>query len=252
MVYFVGAGPGAVDLITVRGAELLKKADVIIYAGSLVNPELLNYAKKECIIYNSASMTLEEVINVMEESYKNNKMVVRLHTGDMSIYGAVREQSDILKSKNIPFESVPGVSSFLGAAAALNVEYTLPAVSQTVILTRMAGRTGVPEKEDIKLLASHKASMVIFLSSSMLGKLSEELILGGYRKDTPCAIVYKATWEDEIKVVTTLENLENAGKENNISKTALVLVGDFLGDIYDRSKLYDGTFSHEFRKGTNG
>lgn len=252
MVYFVGAGPGAVDLITVRGAELLKKADVIIYAGSLVNPELLNYAKKECIIYNSASMTLEEVINVMEESYKNNKMVVRLHTGDMSIYGAVREQSDILKSKNIPFESVPGVSSFLGAAAALNAEYTLPAVSQTVILTRMAGRTGVPEKEDIKLLASHKASMVIFLSSSMLGKLSEELISGGYMKDTPCAIVYKATWDDEIKVVTTLENLENTGKENNISKTALVLVGDFLGDIYDRSKLYDGTFSHEFRKGTNG
>lgn len=252
MVYFVGAGPGAVDLITVRGAELLKKADVIIYAGSLVNPELLNYAKKECVIYNSASMTLEEVINVMEESYKNNKMVVRLHTGDMSIYGAVREQSDILKSKNIPFESIPGVSSFLGAAASLNAEYTLPAVSQTVILTRMAGRTPVPEKEDIKLLASHKASMVIFLSSSMLGKLSEELISGGYSKDTPCAIVYKATWEDEIKVVTTLESLEKAGKENNISKTALVLVGDFLGDIYDRSKLYDGTFSHEFRKGTNG
>lgn len=252
MVYFVGAGPGAVDLITVRGAELLKKADVIIYAGSLVNPELLNYAKKECVIYNSASMTLEEVINVMEESYKNNKMVVRLHTGDMSIYGAVREQSDILKSKNIPFESVPGVSSFLGAAASLNAEYTLPAVSQTVILTRMAGRTPVPEKEDIKLLASHKASMVIFLSSSMLGQLSEELISGGYSKDTPCAIVYKATWKDEIKVVTTLESLEKAGKENNISKTALVLVGDFLGDIYDRSKLYDGTFSHEFRKGTNG
>ena len=252
MVYFVGAGPGAVDLITVRGAELLKKADVIIYAGSLVNPKLLNYAKKECVIYNSASMTLEEVINVMEESYKNNKMVVRLHTGDMSIYGAVREQSDILQSNNIPFESVPGVSSFLGAAASLNAEYTLPAVSQTVILTRMAGRTPVPEKEDIKLLASHKASMVIFLSSSMLGKLSEELISGGYSKDTPCAIVYKATWEDEIKVVTTLESLEKAGKENNISKTALVLVGDFLGDIYDRSKLYDGTFSHEFRKGTNG
>lgn len=252
MVYFIGAGPGAVDLITVRGAELLKKADVIIYAGSLVNPELLNYAKKECEIYNSATMTLEEVINVMEESYKNNKMVVRLHTGDMSIYGAVREQSDILKSKNIPFESVPGVSSFLGAAASLNAEYTLPSVSQTVILTRMAGRTGVPEKEDIKLLASHKASMVIFLSSSMLGKLAEELTAGGYKKDTPCAIVYKATWEDELKVVTTLENLEKAGKENNISKTALVLVGDFLGDIYDRSKLYDGTFSHEFRKGTNG
>lgn len=252
MVYFVGAGPGAVDLITVRGAELLKKADVIIYAGSLVNPELLKYAKKDCNIYNSAVMTLEEVIAVMEESYKNNKMVVRLHTGDMSIYGAVREQSDILKSKNIPFESVPGVSSFLGAAASLNAEYTLPSISQTVILTRMAGRTPVPEKEDIRLLASHNASMVIFLSSSMLGRLSDELIAGGYRKDTPCAIVYKATWEDEIKVVTTLAELEKSGRENNITKTALVLVGDFLGEIYERSKLYDGTFSHEFRKGSNG
>lgn len=252
MVYFVGAGPGAVDLITIRGAELLKKADVIIYAGSLVNPELLQYAKKECVIYNSATMTLEEVIGVMEESHKNNKMVVRLHTGDMSIYGAVREQSDILKEKNIPFESVPGVSSFLGAAASLNAEYTLPDVSQTVILTRMAGRTPVPEKEDIKLLASHKASMVIFLSASMLGNLSEELIKGGYEKTTPCAIVYKATWEDEKKVVTTLENLEKAGKENGISKTALVLAGNFLGDKYNRSKLYDGSFTHEFRKGTNG
>lgn len=252
MVYFIGAGPGAVDLITIRGAELLKKADVIIYAGSLVNPELLQYAKKECVIYNSATMTLEEVIGVMEESHKNNKMVVRLHTGDMSIYGAVREQSDILKEKNIPFESVPGVSSFLSAAASLNAEYTLPDVSQTVILTRMAGRTPVPEKEDIKLLASHKASMVIFLSASMLGNLSEELIKGGYEKTTPCAIVYKATWEDEKKVVTTLENLEKAGKENGISKTALVLAGDFLGDKYNRSKLYDGSFTHEFRKGTNG
>lgn len=252
MVYFIGAGPGAVDLITIRGAELLKKADVIIYAGSLVNPELLQYAKKECVIYNSATMTLEEVIGVMEESHKNNKMVVRLHTGDMSIYGAVREQSDILKEKKIPFESVPGVSSFLGAAASLNAEYTLPDVSQTVILTRMAGRTPVPEKEDIKLLASHKASMVIFLSASMLGNLSEELIKGGYEKTTPCAIVYKATWEDEKKVVTTLENLEKAGKENGISKTALVLAGDFLGDKYNRSKLYDGSFTHEFRKGTNG
>lgn len=252
MVYFVGAGPGAVDLITIRGAELLKKADVIIYAGSLVNPELLQYAKKECTIYNSATMTLEEVIEVMEESHKNNKMVVRLHTGDMSIYGAVREQSDILKEKNIPFESVPGVSSFLGAVASLNAEYTLPNVSQTVILTRMAGRTPVPEKEDIKLLASHKASMVIFLSASMLGNLSEELIKGGYEKTTPCAVVYKATWDDEKKVVTTLENLEKAGKEQGISKTALVLVGDFLGDKYNRSKLYDGSFTHEFRKGTNG
>lgn len=251
MVYFVGAGPGAADLITLRGCELLKKADIIIYAGSLVNPELLKYAKKECEIYNSAEMTLEEVISVMEHGHSLGKEIVRLHTGDMSIYGAVREQSDILREKNIPFESVPGVSSFLGAASSLNVEYTLPDVSQTVILTRMAGRTPVPEKEDIKLLAAHRASMVIFLSAGMLEKLSNELIEGGYSKDTPCAVVYKATWEDEKKFVTTIENLSKAGKENNISKTALVLVGDFLGQEYSRSKLYNPEFSHEFRKGSN-
>lgn len=251
MVYFVGAGPGAADLITLRGCELLKKADIIIYAGSLVNPELLKYAKKECEIYNSAEMTLEEVISVMEHGHSLGKEIVRLHTGDMSIYGAVREQSDILREKNIPFESVPGVSSFLGAASSLNVEYTLPDVSQTVILTRMAGRTPVPEKEDIKLLAAHRASMVIFLSAGMLEKLSTELIEGGYSKDTPCAVVYKATWEDEKKFVTTIENLSKAGKENNISKTALVLVGDFLGQEYSRSKLYNPEFSHEFRKGSN-
>lgn len=251
MVYFVGAGPGAADLITLRGCELLKKADIIIYAGSLVNPELLKYAKKECEIYNSAEMTLEEVVSVMEHGHSLGKEIVRLHTGDMSIYGAVREQSDILREKNIPFESVPGVSSFLGAASSLNVEYTLPDVSQTVILTRMAGRTPVPEKEDIKLLAAHRASMVIFLSAGMLEKLSTELIEGGYSKDTPCAVVYKATWEDEKKFVTTIENLSKAGKENNISKTALVLVGDFLGQEYSRSKLYNPEFSHEFRKGSN-
>lgn len=251
MVYFVGAGPGAADLITLRGCELLKKADIIIYAGSLVNPELLKYAKKECEIYNSAEMTLEEVISVMEQGHSLGKEIVRLHTGDMSIYGAVREQSDILREKNIPFESVPGVSSFLGAASSLNVEYTLPDVSQTVILTRMAGRTPVPEKEDIKLLAAHRASMVIFLSAGMLEKLSTELIEGGYSKDTPCAVVYKATWEDEKKFVTTIENLSKTGKENNISKTALVLVGDFLGKEYSRSKLYNPEFSHEFRKGSN-
>ena len=249
MVYFVGAGSGAKDLITLKGYNLLKEADVIIYAGSLVNKELLDFAKSDAEIYNSAEMTLEEVIKVMEESHKNNKMVVRLHTGDMSIYGAVREQSDILRQKSIPFESVPGVSSFLGAAASLNAEYTLPNVSQTVILTRMAGRTKVPEKEEIRLLASHNASMVIFLSSSMLEKLSHELILGGYKEDTPCAIVYKATWDDEKKQVTTLKDLARTGKEMGITKTALILVGDFLGTEYERSKLYDPEFSHEFRKG---
>lgn len=252
MVFFVGAGPGDKDLITLKGCNLLKEADVIIYAGSLVNPELLTYASKRCLIYNSAEMTLEEVIEVMEENHKKNKTVVRLHTGDMSIYGAVREQTDILREKNIPFESVPGVSSFIGAAASLNVEYTLPTVSQTVILTRMAGRTPVPEKENIKSLASHKASMVIFLSSSMMENLSKELIEGGYSEDTPCAIVYKATWKDEKKIVTTLKNLAKDGKEAGITKTALILVGDFLGSEYERSKLYDPTFTHEFRKGIDG
>ncbi len=249
MVYFVGAGPGAKDLITLRGYNLLQKADVIIYAGSLVNPELLTYAKKECKIYNSATMTLEEVIKIMEDNHKENKITVRLHTGDMSIYGAVREQSDILREKNIPFESVPGVSSFIGSAAALNVEYTLPGISQTVILTRMAGRTPVPEKENIKSLAAHHASMVIFLSSGMMKELSQELISGGYSEDTPCAIVYKATWDDEKKVVTTLKHLAESDEKAGITKTALILVGDFLGSEYERSKLYDPFFTHEFRKG---
>ena len=192
MIYFIGAGPGAADLITVRGANLLKKADVIIYAGSLVNEALLEYAKEECKIYNSAHMTLEEVIEVMKEF--KGKEIVRLHTGDPCIYGAIREQMDILDSLGITYESVPGVSSFIGAAAALNAEYTLPNVSQTVILTRMAGRTPVPEKEEITKLASHGATMVVFLTSTMLKELSEKLMEGGYSADTPAAIVYKATW----------------------------------------------------------
>ena len=198
MIYFIGAGPGAADLITVRGAELLKKADVIIYAGSLVNPALLDYAKESCKIYNSAKMTLEEVTSVMKEN--KEKEVVRLHTGDPCIYGAIREQMDILDREEMKYVSVPGVSSFIGAAAALNAEYTLPNVSQTVILTRMAGRTPVPEKEEISKLASHGATMVVFLTSTMLAELSERLIEGGYAPDSPAAIVYKATWPDE-KVV---------------------------------------------------
>ena len=198
MIDFVGAGPGAADLITVRGKARLEQADIVIYAGSLVNPELLSYIKKGCQIYNSASMTLEEVIAVMEEGEKQGKKIVRLHTGDPCIYGAIREQMDLLDEKRIAYEVVPGVSSFIGAAAALKAEFTLPDVSQTVILTRMAGRTPVPEKEEISKLASHHATMVIFLSSSMLEKLSQRLMEGGYEADTPAAIVYKATWPDEI------------------------------------------------------
>ena len=248
MINFVGAGPGAVDLITVRGKNLLEQADIIIYAGSLVNPALLEYAKESCEIHNSASMTLEQVIDVMKKGEGSGKAVVRLHTGDPSIYGAIREQIDMLEEVGIDYKVCPGVSSFCGAAAALGAEYTLPGVSQSVILTRMEGRTPVPPKEEISLMAAHQATMVIFLSSGMLEQLSERLIEGGYTKDTKAAIVYKATWDDEKVVRTTVGNLAQAARENNISKTALITVGEFLGDKYERSLLYDPGFTHEFRE----
>jgi len=248
MVHFVGAGPGAADLITVRGQRLLQEADVIIYAGSLVNPEHLELAKDGCKIYDSASMTLEEVINVMQEAENEGKTTVRLHTGDPSIYGAIREQMDLLEPKEIGFDVTPGVSSFFGAAAALKAEYTLPDVSQTVIITRMAGRTPVPEKEEISKLASHNATMAIFLSTGLLDPLRERLLVGGYSKETPAAIVYKATWPEEKVFYGTVDTLPQIAKENNITKTALILVGNFLGDKYERSKLYDPTFTHEFRE----
>ncbi len=249
MIHFVGAGPGAPDLITLRGKNLLERADVVIYAGSLVNPALLGYAKEGCDIYNSASMTLEEVINVMEAAERDGKETVRLHTGDPSVYGAIREQMDCLDERNIPYENVPGVSSFCGAAAALHAEYTLPGVSQTVILTRLEGRTPVPEKERMASLAAHGASMAVFLSAGMTNELSKELIEGGYPPQTPAAIVYKATWPDEKVIRTTVGGLAKAAKEAGIQKTALILVGGFLGDSYERSKLYDPQFSHEFREG---
>lgn len=249
MVYFVGAGSGAVDLITIRGANLLKKAEVIIYAGSLVNKELLGYANKECKIYNSAKMTLEEVIHTIELAEKEGLTTVRLHTGDPCLYGAIREQMDLLTKKQIPFDVVPGVSSFCGAAAALKAEYTLPDVSQSVIITRMAGRTPVPEKEKLSLLAAHGATMVIFLSTSLLQEVTEELLKGAYTQQTKAAIVYKATWKDEKVFRCTVGTLAKTAKENNITKTALIVVGDFLGDDYERSLLYHPNFTTEFRQG---
>lgn len=249
MLYFVGAGPGAVDLITMKGHRLLTQADVVIYAGSLVNPELLNYCKEGCEKFNSAHMTLEEVIDAVKKAESEDKMTVRLHTGDSSIYGAIREQIDILRTFNIKFEVVPGVSSFCGAAAAIGAEYTLPNVSQSVIITRMEGRTPVPERESIRSFAAHKATMVLFLSSGLTDELSKELIAGGYEPETPVAVVYKATWPDQKIYKCTIETLPTVMKENNISKTALILVGNFLGNEYDRSELYNPTFTHEFRKG---
>lgn len=248
MVHFVGAGPGAPDLITLRGAELLKQADVIIYAGSLVNPALLELARKDCEIHNSAKMTLEQVIDVMKRAEAAGRTTVRLHTGDPCVYGAIREQMDALDELGIPYDDVPGVSSFCGAAAALRAEYTLPGVSQSVIITRLAGRTPVPEAESLASMASHGASMAVFLSSGMLGRVQEELLKGAYTENTPAALVYKATWPEEKTVRCTVGTLAQAGEAHGISKTALVLVGNFLDSPYEKSKLYDPSFTTEFRE----
>ncbi len=248
MIHFVGAGPGAPDLITLRGARLLEEAGMIIYAGSLVNPELLKRAKPGCIICDSASMTLDAVIEKLREAHESGADAVRLHTGDPSIYGAIREQMDRLNALDIPYDITPGVSSFCAAAAAAEAEYTLPGVSQTVIISRMEGRTPVPEREKIRLLAQHHASMVLFLSTGLLEGLRDELIAGGYSPDTKTALVYKASWPEQKVFRTTLAELPRAAADAGIKNTALVLVGDFLGDEYELSKLYDAKFSHGFRK----
>nr|WP_317282816.1 precorrin-4 C(11)-methyltransferase [uncultured Sellimonas sp.] len=254
MVHFVGAGPGACDLITVRGEKLLREADVIIYAGSLVNPELLKVKKESCKVYDSAYMTLEEVMKVIQEAEREEKMIVRLHTGDPSLYGAIKEQMDELDKRNIVYDICPGVSSFSGAAAALKMEYTLPEVSQSVIITRMEGRTKVPERESIRSFAAHRATMVLFLSTGLLEKLSEELIKGGYPEDTPAAIVYKASWPEEEVHHCTIRTLYETAKKHQITKTALIVVGEVLqaGERkeYERSRLYAPEFTTEFRQGT--
>ena len=252
MIHFVGAGSGAADLITLRGKKFLEEADVVIYAGSLVNPQLLEYTKQSCNIYNSEKMTLKEVLEVMTGAEEEGKTTVRLHTGDPCLYGAIREQMDVLDERGIAYDYCPGVSSFCGAASALNLEYTLPNVSQSVIITRMAGRTPVPEKESIESFAAHHATMVVFLSTGLLEELSKRLMEGGYEPDTPAAIVYKATWEDEKSFVCTVETLAQTAKENGITKTALMIIGDAVAhNSYERSKLYDPGFTTEFRKGTD-
>ena len=247
MIHFVGAGPGAPDLISVRGANLLKKADVIIYAGSLVNPEVLAERKADCAVYDSAYMTLEEVISVMREADAAGKEVVRLHTGDQSLYGAIREQMDELIRLGIAYDDTPGISSFCGAAAALRTEYTLPSVSQSVIITRMEGRTPVPDGEKLREMAKHGCSMVIFLSMGLIGDVQKELLAGAYTEKTPAAIVYKATWPEEKVFYCTVGTLADTAAREDIRKTALIVVGDFLGASYDRSRLYDPGFATEFR-----
>ena len=248
MVHIVGAGCGAPDLITLRGKKHIENADVIIYAGSLVNKELLQYAKKECTIYDSAKMTLEEIIDVIAAAEKDGLTTVRLHTGDPSIYGAIREQMQELDKLGIRYDITPGVSAFSGAAAALKAEYTLPDVSQTVIITRAAGRTGVPGSEDLRSLASHGATLVLYLSAGLLDKVEGDLIAGGYNAGTPAAIVYKASWKDEKVCRCTVGTLKQTAETNGITKTALIVIGEFLDSSFSRSCLYDPGFSTEFRE----
>ena len=247
MISFVGAGPGDVDLITVKGRRLLEEADVVIYAGSLVSKEHLTFCKKGCVFYNSASMTLEEIIEVMEREPLKGKNIVRLHTGDPSIYGAIKEQMDLLEQKGLEYEMVPGVSSFTASCAAIKSEFTLPGVSQTVIITRLEGRTPVPSSESLELLASHKTSMAIFLSVGSMEKAVDKLKQGYGRSDVPVAVVYKATWEDQKIIRGTLDDIAQKVKDNGIKNFAMILVGDFIDGDYERSKLYDSTFAHGFR-----
>lgn len=250
MIHIVGAGPGAVDLITVRGQKLLSEADVVIYAGSLVSRDLLGWARQDARIYDSASMDLEQVMEVMEQAERDGLTTVRLHTGDPCLYGTIREQMDGLDARGIKYDICPGVSSFCGAAAALGMEYTLPGISQSVVITRMAGRTPVPERESIEKFAAHGSTMVIFLSAGMTGELSEELVKGGYPGDTPAAIVYKATWPDEKVVRCTVATLEETADREGIHKTALIVVGNTVAQTgYERSKLYDPAFTTGFRAG---
>ena len=250
MVHFVGAGSGAPDLITVRGARLLGEADIVIYAGSLVNPALLDATKPGCEIHDSAKMTLEEVIAVIRQAEAEGKTTVRLHTGDSSIYGAVREQFDALEKLGIDYDVCPGVSAFCGAAAALRAEYTLPNVSQTVIITRAPGRTPVPERESIRALAAHHATMVLFLSTSLTKQLQADLLAGGYEAETPAAVVYKATWPEEKIFRCTVGTLHDTVTASGLTKTSLIVVGGCLGGDYLRSLLYDPSFTTEFREAT--
>lgn len=249
MVYFVGAGPGAEDLITVRGMRLLEQADVVIYAGSLVNPALLKYVKTGCVLHDSAFMTLEDVLDVIEEAEDRKFVTVRLHSGDPSIYGAIQEQMDALRERKIDFVVCPGVSSMSGAAAALELEYTLPGVSQSIIVTRQQGQTEMPEGEELRSLADHHATMVLFLSAGLAEQVKYQLLAGGYEPDTPAAVVYKATWPEEKIVRTTLDKLPQEMERAKIVRTALIIVGNVLDGGGRRSRLYDASFTTGFRKG---
>ena len=249
-IHFVGAGPGDPELITVKGRRLLAEADVVVYTGSLVPQALIEDLSAE--IHNSAGLTLDEVLTILVTGFRAGKNVVRLHTGDPAIYGAINEQIAELNRLGIPFAVVPGVSSATATAAALSTELTLPEISQTVIITRRAGRTPVPEKEALPLLASHQATMLILLSISMIDEVVEDLLEGGYTSDTPVAVVEKVSWPEERQIRGTLADIAAKVKEAEIRKTAIIAVGEVLAKAPPPalSKLYDRSFSHEYRKGT--
>jgi len=249
-VYFVGAGPGDPELLTLKGQMLMRQADVIVYTGSLINPSILNYAKSNVRSYDSATLHLDQIIRLIARNVKKGKRVVRLCSGDPSLYGATQEQIDILKSRKIDCEVIPGVSSFLAAAACLRRELTLPAISQTVIITRPSGRTPALKSEGITKLAKHHATMVIFLGVRQIRRLCKELVEGGYPKKTPVAVLYKVTWPEETIIRGTIDNIANKVKRSKISKTAIVIIGRILSEEeYSRSKLYDPLFTHAHRKG---
>ena len=248
-VYFIGSGPGDPELLTIKAKNIIERADVIIYADSLINPEVCSFAREGAEVYRSASLTLEEITEIIQSAVKQGKVVARLQSGDPSNYGAIQEQMAALGDKGIEYEVVPGISSLFAAAASLKTELTIPELSQTVIITRMGGRTPVPALENLKSLAAHQSSMAIFLSASLIQEVVAELLAGGYHPDTPAAIVYRASWEDEIVVRTTLKNLAEQMKASGIRKQALILVGAFLNskDNNLRSRLYDKDFKHEYR-----
>lgn len=250
MIHFVGAGPGATDLITVRGARLLAEADVVVYAGSLVNPELLEMCKPTCTVYDSSRMALEQIVDVLCDAEARGLACVRLHTGDPALYGAHGEQMAELDKRGVAYDVVPGVSSLFGAAAALGVEYTVPEVSQSVIVTRMEGRTPMPEGEMLRDLAAHGCTLALFLSAGLLGKVQEELLLGGVAPSTPAAIVVRATWPDEAVYRCDVGTLAKCAADHGVQRTALVVVGECLNANDTRSQLYSAGFSHGYRKGS--
>lgn len=249
-VFFIGAGPGDPELLTIKAKSIIEHADVIIYADSLINPEVCSFARADAAIHRSSSLNLQEITEIIINAVKQGKLVVRLQSGDPAIYGAIQEQMAILDEKGIEYDVIPGVSSLFAAASALKAELTVPEISQTIIITRMEGRTPVPALEKLENLAKHQATMAIFLSMSLLCEVVAALLRGGYTPQTPAAIVYKASWKDEIVIKTDLGNLSEQAGNMGISKQALILVGNFLSKKAGekRSKLYHKEFKHGFRR----